>query len=182
MPPRPALFLDRDGVINRRLPGDYVRQPEQFVFEPNALQALRLLAEWFNPIVVVTNQAGVGKGLMTINDLCAVHEKMLREVVWAGGRIDGVYFCPHRPDEGCPCRKPATGMAYQARRDFPQIAFSTAWMVGDAPTDMAFGAALGMQTALILGNNDESADGDRPSDNVTQRFASLWDFACHFSP
>ncbi len=174
--PQPALFLDRDGVINRRLPGDYVRHPDQFVFEENALLALRLLAAHFSPIVVVTNQAGVGKGLMGLDDLRAVHAKMLGAITEAGGRIDGVYFCPHRPDEGCNCRKPATGMAEQARRDFPQITFDNAWMVGDAPTDMQFGVALRMRTAFILNS------GEEPGTACDLVVASLWDFARHIAP
>lgn len=173
--PRRPLFLDRDGVINQRLRGDYVRHPDEFVFEENALAALRLLAGWFCPIVVVTNQAGIGKGLMTHDDVRAVHEKMLAETERAGGRIDAVYYCPHRPDEGCSCRKPAPGMAYQAQRDFPHIAFHDTWMVGDSLSDMQMGVSLGMHTALIVGK-DEDADALEHF-SVTGRFASLWAFA-----
>ncbi len=175
MPFRPALFLDRDGVINRRLPGDYVRRPEEFVFEAQALSALELLARHFEPIVVVTNQAGISKGLMTADDLWAVHRKMLAAVAQAGGRIDAVYHCPHKPEAGCDCRKPAIGMALRAKRDFPRIAFTEAWMVGDSLSDMEFGAALGMHTALILGKQEDAAALDVFP--VQARFPSLWAFA-----
>lgn len=175
--PKSPLFLDRDGVINQRPRGSYVRHPSEFVFEKNALQALHLLAQLFSPIVVVTNQAGIGKGVMTHADVGAVHQKMQAETKRAGGRIDAVYYCPHRPDEGCHCRKPAPGMAYEAQRDFPQIVFSNAWMVGDSLSDMQMGASLGMHTALILGKEEEAAALEHFP--TTARFQSLWDFARH---
>ncbi|MCS7036660.1 MAG: HAD family hydrolase [Saprospiraceae bacterium] len=173
--PEKALFLDRDGVINQRLRGDYVRHPDEFIFEKNALQALRLLAQIFSPIVVVTNQAGIGKGRMTHADVRAVHEKMLAEIGRAGGRIDAVYYCPHRPEDGCSCRKPAPGMAYEAQRAFPRIAFAAAWMVGDSYSDMLMGDALGMRTALIAGKEEDATLLENFP--VTGRFSSLWDFA-----
>lgn len=175
MPVLPALFLDRDGVINRRLPDAYVTNPAAFELEPGAAEALALLASFFAPIVVVTNQAGIGKGLMSENDLSRVHEKMLALAAAAGGRIDRVYYCPHRSDAGCACRKPATGMALQARVDFPEIVFENAWMVGDSASDMALGKTLGMHTALIHGKEEEAEA--LASVVVNQRFDSLLAFA-----
>lgn len=173
----PALFLDRDGVLNLRPPGDYVKSPDEFTPAPGAAEAVALLSARFARIVVVTNQAGIGKGLMTEADLEAVHAVLLDIVARAGGRIDAVYHCPHRPDEGCDCRKPAVGMALQARRDFPEIDFGQSWMVGDSASDMAFGQALGMKTVLIAGKYEE-ADLLAEMD-VDYRFDSLLDFA-HF--
>jgi len=171
----PTLFLDRDGVINTRIPGDYVKHPDQFKPTAGFEEAMRQLAGYFNPIIVVTNQAGIGKGLMTVEDLEAVHEKMLALARASGGRIDGVYFCPHRPDQGCPCRKPATGMAWQALADFPEIDLTDAWMVGDSIADLEFGLALGMRTVLITGKTEEA---DRMVKMpVNDRFDSLQDFA-----
>lgn len=172
---QPSLFLDRDGVINRRTVGDYIRRPADFEFEPGALEALRLLAGFFGRIVVVTNQAGVGKGLMRGADLAAVHRKMLAQVQRAGGRIDRVYHCPHPPDAGCGCRKPATGMALQAQADFPDIRFEHAWIAGDSLSDMQFGQALGMKTALIAGKTEETRVLSGLA--VTERFASLREFS-----
>ncbi|MBK6933325.1 MAG: HAD family hydrolase [Saprospirales bacterium] len=171
----PALFLDRDGVINRRVPGDYIRQPADFIPQTGALEALRLLAGRFGRIVVVTNQAGVGKGLMDERDLEAVHRKMLALAQAAGGRIDGVYVCPHRPGSGCTCRKPATGMALQALADFPDIDVAHSWMVGDSVSDMQLGYAMGMKTALITGKSEESEA--LAALLVDCRFESLLDFA-----
>jgi D-glycero-D-manno-heptose 1,7-bisphosphate phosphatase len=175
MQPLPTLFLDRDGVINRRTVGDYVRRPADFIFETNVLNALRLLTGHFGHIVVVTNQAGVGKGLMSGADLAAVHRKMLAAVRRAGGRIDRVYHCPHRPDAGCSCRKPGTGMALQAQADFPDINFENTWMVGDSRSDMQLGQALGMKTILIDGKEEEAKELAALA--VDGRFASLWAFA-----
>ena len=148
---KPTLFLDRDGVINQRTPGDYVKHPSAFIPAPGAMEAIALLAGHFGRIAVATNQAGIGKGLMTEADLNAVHREMLDQVKTAGGRIDAVYFCPHRPELGCNCRKPAPGMALQAQADFPEIVFKNSWFVGDSATDMELGQALGMKTVLIAG-------------------------------
>ncbi|MBK8965373.1 MAG: HAD family hydrolase [Saprospiraceae bacterium] len=178
MKQKPSLFLDRDGVINRRLPGDYVRHPEDFHPVKGALQAIALLAPHFGRIVVVTNQAGIGKGLMDERDLDAVHRKMQALVQAAGGRLDGIYFCPHHPDAGCACRKPATGMALQARSDFPEIDFKNAWMVGDSASDMQLGHSLGMRTVLIDGKFEDAAA--LASMTVDYRFGSLLDFATRF--
>jgi D-glycero-D-manno-heptose 1,7-bisphosphate phosphatase len=175
----PALFLDRDGVINVRMPGDYVKTPDEFMPAEGFETAIRLLAAVFDPIVVVTNQAGIGKGLMTVADLHAVHEKMLRLAHAAGGRIDRVYFCPHRPDESCPCRKPATGMAWQALANFPQIDFENAWIAGDSVSDMAFGQALGLRTVLIHGKMEEWEKLREM--RLDFRFPSLLAFAEYFS-
>lgn len=152
----PTLFLDRDGVINTRPIGDYVRQPDMFVPTEGLDEAMRLLAAHFGRIFVITNQAGIGRGLMTEQDLAAVHGKMFEIVESAGGRIDRAYHCPHAKDAGCRCRKPATGMAWLALADFPDIDFENAWLVGDSASDMEFGQALGMRTVLIRGKLEET--------------------------
>ena len=171
----PALFLDRDGVINLRAPGDYVRTPEMFVPTEGLEEAMPLLAEHFGRILVVTNQAGIGKGLMTEQDLAAVHQKMFDFVEAAGGRIDRVYHCPHTKDAGCSCRKPATGMAWLALADFPEIDFNNAWLVGDSASDIRFGQALGMHTALISGKIEEAEE--LATMKIDFRFDSLLHFA-----
>ena len=173
--PHPSLFLDRDGVINLRTPGDYIRSPETFEPVPGLGEAMHLLAGLFGRIVVVTNQAGIGKGLMTEADLDAVHQKMQSEVEAAGGRIDKAYHCPHPPAIGCDCRKPNPGMAHQAQADFPDIQFDQSWMVGDSASDLEFGRRLGMRTVLIEGKTE---DADLLATmNPDFRFASLLDFA-----
>ncbi len=149
-----TLFLDRDGVINERLPGDYVKNVSEFVFLPGAELAIRALTMAFGRTVVVTNQQGIGKGIMTAEDLVAVHEYMLHHVSEAGGVIDRVYLCPELAGDNPKCRKPNTGMAEQAKRDFPEIDFQRAVMVGDSPSDMEFGDRMQMKTVFI-GQRDE---------------------------
>ncbi len=144
-----SLFLDRDGVINERIFGGYVQHPDDFVFLPGVPGALAVLSDYFGKIVVVTNQQGIGKGLMNVEALEAVHRKMLRGVTKAGGRIDAVFFCPDLESAGGNCRKPSPFMAFEARKQFPEIDFSKSIMVGDAATDMVFGRNAGMFTVLL---------------------------------
>jgi len=144
-----TLFLDRDGVINRRLPGDYVKDLEQFAFLDGVLPALAIFQSLFHRIIIVTNQQGIGKGLMTEVQLQALHRYMLRAIRDSGGRIDAVYHCPALERDTDPCRKPQPGMARQAQADFPSIDFSRSIMVGDSISDMRFGAGLGMINVLV---------------------------------
>lgn len=138
-------------------------------------EALRLLAQHFGRIFVVTNQAGIGKGLMTEMELFAVHQPLLSIAEAAGGRIDRIYYCPHRADMGCTCRKPGTGMAWMALADFPDIDFEDAWMVGDSLSDMEFAQKLGIQAALIRGKVEELQAIS--SLNIAHQFDSLLEFA-----
>lgn len=177
----PTLFLDRDGVINRRTPGDYVRSTDMFEPAENLGEAMRILSAHFGRIFVVTNQAGIGRGLMTETDLSAVHGLLTDMVGTSGGRIDRIFHCPHTKDAGCPCRKPATGMAWQALAEFPEIDFENAWMVGDSASDIQFGQALGMHTVLIAGKTEEAQE--LAAMRIDFRFDSLFDFArfiCNF--
>jgi len=162
-------------VINLRTPGDYVRSPDAFEPVPGLGEAMRLLADCFGRIVVVTNQAGIGKGLMTEADLVEVHTRMLQLVTAAGGRIDRAYHCPHPPAAGCNCRKPLPGMGHQAQSDFPDIDFAQSWMVGDSASDLDFGRRLGMRMVLIEGKTEEAELLAAAQPDF--RFGSLLDFA-----
>lgn len=168
-----TLFLDRDGVINRRLPGDYVRDYSQFDFLPGVLEAITALTLVFGRIFIVTNQQGIGKGLMDAAQLEAIHQSMISAIAGVGGRIDKIYFCPHLASEGCQCRKPLPGMALQAARDFPEVDFRRSIMAGDTESDIRFGANLGMQTALI---------GEGPMQQITPdlHFPDLLQMAYYF--
>ncbi len=151
-----TLFLDRDGVLNERIPGGYVRTPEEWVPVPGLGTAIAMLNQIFDPVLVVTNQAGIGKGLMTEDDLGRVHQKMIQTIEMEGGKIDQIFYCKHLKEAECPCRKPATGMGWQALAAFPDIDLEGAWMVGDSVSDMAFGQALGMRLVLINGKMEDS--------------------------
>ncbi|MBK7221097.1 MAG: HAD family hydrolase [Saprospiraceae bacterium] len=140
-----TLFLDRDGVINRKLDNDYVKALNEFELLPGVLEALFILKDWFSTIIIVTNQQGIGKGLMTEANLSWIHQYLFTEVENAHGRIDAVYFCPHLEGEDCSCRKPEPGMAFQAKNDFNSIEFQKSIIVGDSQSDMEFGQKLGMK-------------------------------------
>ncbi len=148
-----TLFLDRDGVINRRLPGDYVKIWPQFEFLPGVLPAIAAFSPLFKHIIVVTNQQGIGKRLMDEAQLADIHRRLKETVAAAGGRIDAIYFCPHLSADNCTCRKPNPGMALQAQVDFPDIDFTKSVMAGDTASDIQFGLNLDMTTACI-GNED----------------------------
>lgn len=144
-----TLFLDRDGVINTRLPGDYVKTPEQFLFIDGVPEAIRRFSEIFRHIIVVTNQQGIGKGQMTVNDLELVHKKMMNEIRNSGGRIDRIYFAPALKSENSPLRKPAVGMGLLAKKELKDISFKKSIIAGDSFSDMVFGRRLGMKTVFI---------------------------------
>jgi D-glycero-D-manno-heptose 1,7-bisphosphate phosphatase len=144
----PFLFLDRDGVINVHRPNDYVKTIGEFEFLPGVTEALALLSKRFRRIIVVTNQRGVAKGKMSVQNLDKIHNYMMAEIAGKGGRIDAVYYATALSDED-PQRKPNSGMAYRAKNDFPEIDFSRSVMAGDSRSDMAFGKRLKMTTVLI---------------------------------
>ena len=171
-----ALFLDRDGVINRRLPGTYVRDIREFEFLPGVLEAVRILSGIFPYVFVVTNQQGIGKGFMTEAALNRLHAYMLEEIERHGGRIDKIYFAPQLEAENHIMRKPNPGMAFAALRDFPGVDLSRSIMVGDSPSDMLFGVNAGMQNVLI--SEVEPQDKDIP---YLLRFNSLYEFARYLS-
>lgn len=147
--PLDAIFLDRDGVINRKRPeGDYVKSWEEFEFLPGALEGIRLLAGAARRLIIVTNQRGIARGRMSEEDLARIHARMLEAIRAAGGRIDAVYYCPH--EEGaCECRKPRPGLFLQAQRDFPEIDLARSLVVGDAPSDLEAARRVGARAALI---------------------------------
>lgn len=165
-----TLFLDRDGVLNERPVNDYVKSPADFVWKEGALEGLAGLSQIFGHIVVVTNQQGIGKGLMTADDLELIHKKMLQEANEARGRIDKVYYCGELARTRGFYRKPSVGMGLLARKDFPQICFSQSVMVGDTISDMRFGKRLKMHTVLI--GSDPSVAREYPR-MVDLRFADL---------
>ncbi len=156
-----TLFLDRDGVINLHYPNDYVKKWDEFYFLEGVLDALKNLSEVIRRIIVVTNQQGVGKGLMTQEDLEFIHSEMLREVRKYGGRIHAIYAATDLIENDVKqLRKPNTGMAKQAKKDFVEIDFSKSIMVGDSVSDMQFGRNAGMLTVFV-GDRNKLADEDK---------------------
>ncbi|MBR1510459.1 MAG: HAD-IIIA family hydrolase [Bacteroidales bacterium] len=143
-----VLFLDRDGVINRLLPGDYVKKWDEFHFIPGIKEALAIWNKRFKSIVLVTNQRGVGKGLMSDADLSRIHARMMTEIMDAGGRIDLILTCTALSDED-PRRKPNVGMFLEACQLLPGLKPEDCIMIGDTPSDAAFAVNCGMQFILL---------------------------------
>lgn len=146
-----TLFLDRDGVINVRKIGDYVQNWTEFHYLPQADEAIVALSSIFQHIIVVTNQQGIGKRLMRESDLQVIHQQFKADIAQKGGKIDAIYYCPHLASTNCNCRKPHTGMALNAQKDFPEIDFKRTIMVGDSRSDLEMGEQLAMKNVLILG-------------------------------
>lgn len=167
-----TLFLDRDGVINEDNIHGYILNWEEFHFYPGVPEAFALFAHQFSRIVVVTNQRGVGRGLMSQEDLNRIHDNMENAIVAAGGRIDRVYYCT-ATENSAPCRKPNPGMAIQAREAFPEIDFSRSIMVGNTKSDMEFGRNIGAFTVYIHTREDKIPHPD----TVDARFDNLLDLA-----
>jgi D-glycero-alpha-D-manno-heptose 1-phosphate guanylyltransferase len=167
-----TLFLDRDGVINEERLNHYVLHWEQFIFSPGVLEAFKKLSARFGRILIVSNQRGVGKGLMTEESLTDIHREMKKEVAQVGGHIDQIYYCIDVDDKHYG-RKPNPGMAYQAALDFPEIDFNKAIMVGNKPSDMRFGRAAGLFTVFVRTTNP---DQEFPHPDIDLCYDSLLDF------
>lgn len=146
---KPAVLLDRDGVLNERpAKAEYVRNPADFRWLGDARDALRTFAEADWRVIVVSNQAGIGRGTMTEGDLDAVHRRMREEAIAAGGRIDAIYHCPHDWNAGCDCRKPRPGLLLQAQRDF-HLDLSRTCFIGDDERDAEAAHAAGAASVLL---------------------------------
>ena len=144
-----TLFLDRDGVINVKLDGQYVKNTDEFEFIKGAQVAISKLSNIFNRIIVVTNQQGIAKRIMSDKDLDALHEYMLLELEKNGGVIDKIYYCPHLSSENCNCRKPKPGMIQQALIDFPEIKLAHSYLIGDSDTDILAGNSMGLISVKV---------------------------------
>ncbi|MFI5134767.1 MAG: HAD-IIIA family hydrolase [Chitinophagales bacterium] len=144
-----TLFLDRDGVINKKIENDYIRDLSQFEWLDGVKESLVKCSRLFGKIIIVSNQQGVGKGLMLMKSVEIIHNHIVKTVHDHGGRIDQIYFAPQLKEEDSPMRKPGIGMALQAKKDFPEIDFSKSIMVGDSMSDMEFGNKAGMKTVFI---------------------------------
>jgi histidinol-phosphate phosphatase family protein len=163
---RPAVILDRDGVLNRRMPrAEYVRGWDDWRWKDGALEALARFGAAGWRVIVVTNQAGIARGAMTEADLAAIHARMTAEAVAAGGRIDAIYHCPHGWDDGCACRKPKPGMLFEAQRAF-DLDLSRITFVGDDDRDG--------QAAEAAGSRFVKLADDVPLSRVADRIINDW--------
>lgn len=171
------IFLDRDGVINIERPNDYAKSISEFIFIEGALEAIATLSKKFEHIFIITNQRGVGRGVMSINNLEEVHSYMLSEIEKAGGKVSSIYFCSDVHSSSIN-RKPNIGMAFQVKRDFPEVDFSQSIMVGNSSSDIEFGNKLGMYTVLV---GDKYPNGHKIYKNINAYFENLSKFAISLS-
>jgi D-glycero-D-manno-heptose 1,7-bisphosphate phosphatase len=155
-----TLFLDRDGVINERNFDGYITTPEKFHFLPGVLEAIAQLTPRFKYIFVVTNQQGIGKGIMTESNLLEIHDYMLNQVASFGGKITDCFFAPELKSENAMRRKPNIGMGIEAKAKFKDIDFTKSVMVGDTDSDILFGQNLGMKTVRIKTKEPISIEAD----------------------
>lgn len=166
-----AILLDRDGVINRDRV-DYVKSADELVMIDGAAAAVAALNAAGYTVLVVTNQSCVGKGLLSLAEVRNINQLLQEELRRAGGTVDGFYVCPHAPDHGCDCRKPAPGLFLQAAEDWGFDPAET-WMVGDAPRDIEAGDAAGNKTALVLTGKGRRSRAKLPD---TPAFENLAEF------
>lgn len=168
-----CLFLDRDGVINIERPDDYVKDIPEFVFIEGSLAAIAKLTAKFDHIFIITNQRGVGRGVMSADSLHEVHNYMLSEIEKIGGTVSKIYVCTDT-DSTSINRKPNVGMAFRAQCDFPDINFSQSIMIGNSKSDIEFGNKLGMHTVLV---GNKYPKEDKIYNLVDAYYENLYKFA-----
>ncbi len=165
------VFLDRDGVINRKLPeGKYVTRWEEFELLPGVAGAIAALNRSGRRVIVVTNQRGVALGLMTQAEVEAIHDGLRGELAQQGANLDAIYYCPHGRDE-CNCRKPQTGMLEAAFRDFPEARSKNSVLIGDSLSDIECGRRAGMVTILIEDGMESGTRDRKPGAEAARSFA-----------
>lgn len=145
---RRAVFIDRDGVICRNR-DDYVKSWEEFAFLPGVLRALARLARLGLYTIVTTNQSIINRHIVTVEVVEDIHARMVQAIEAAGGRVDRVMYCPHRPEEHCTCRKPQPGLLLAAAQEL-SLDLSQSYLIGDAETDIQAGQAVGCRRYLVL--------------------------------
>ena len=172
---RRLVILDRDGVINEER-NDWVRRVEQWHPLPGSLQAIARLHRAGLAVAVATNQSGVGRGLMSLSELEAVHQRMRREVREAGGRLAGVFFCPHAPPDRCDCRKPLPGLLARIEAELG-LAVAGEYMVGDSLRDLQAAQAAGALPALVRTGFGRGTERQLSADSGVPVFDDLTAFA-----
>jgi D-glycero-D-manno-heptose 1,7-bisphosphate phosphatase len=154
-----AVFLDRDGVLTKER-ADYVKNPDELEILPGLEAPLREIQKRGFRIVIVTNQSVIGRGLTSHYEMSRIHEKLRLELERFGCSIDGIYYCPHRPEEGCDCRKPEPGLILKAAKDLG-IDIASSWMIGDKEFDLEAAKRAGCRGIRIPTNGGGLADAVR---------------------
>ena len=178
----PAIFLDRDGVIIENK-SDYVRDWSHVEIYPEAIRALSLPPIKNYKIVIVTNQSAIGRGIISLNTAKEINSRLVKIIHQHGGHVDGVYMCPHTPDDSCFCRKPKPGLLLQAAKEL-SLNLQRSWMIGDAWSDIQAGQSAGVRQAILLktGRGEVQLSQLRPEnianhlifDNLSQALDSIF--------
>jgi len=163
-----ALFLDRDGVINHQILNNYVKTLEEFKIIDGVPEAVGFFTKIFGRIIIVTNQQGINRGLLTEEQLHDLHGYLLNLFAMHGGKIDKIYFAPQLATESGYYRKPGTGMGLHAQKDFPDIDFKKSIIIGDSETDIQFGTKLGMKTIMLKNGRNISTKADYIFENLQE--------------
>ena len=160
------VILDRDGVINQDSAA-YIKTPDEWKPIPGSLEAIALLNQAGYRVLVATNQSGVGRGLFEMATLNAIHDKMHRALGLVGGRVDGIFYCPHAQDAGCDCRKPKPGLLEEISRRFG-VSLEGVPFIGDSLRDLQAATAVGAQPVLVLTGKGKMTrkDGELPEGTV----------------
>jgi len=173
----PALFLDRDGVIIENRP-DYIKSKDEIVPIPGSLEAISHIRNYPAKIVIVTNQSAVGRGIISLDEARSINNHVLELIENAGGRIDGVFMCPHHPDEGCTCRKPAPGLLLLAAKAL-SLDLSASILIGDALSDIEAGMSAGVSKLALVrtgrGTGQASLKGMRDLGEEVTKYDTLAD-------
>jgi len=165
MPPSDKIIvLDRDGVINRDS-SDYIKSPDEFEPIPGSIQAIRLLFQNDFTVTVATNQSGLGRKLFDEDALTAIHQKLYWLAEAAGGAVSGIFYCPHKPDAGCDCRKPRTGLLQRIEENF-HIPLAGKFFVGDSKKDLQAAIRFNMKPVLVRTGNGASLEKQLDSDTL----------------
>lgn len=165
------IILDRDGVIN--LDSDqFIKSPDEWKPIPGSLEAIARLNQWGWRVVVASNQSGIGRGLFGMDTLNAINEKMVRSLGQLGGRLDGIFFCPHAANSTCDCRKPKPGLFHQISRRF-NVDLTGMPAVGDSLRDLQAGAAVGCKPYLVLTGKGRKTKDDPELPPETQIYSDL---------
>ena len=164
-------ILDRDGVINFDSDA-FIKSPDEWLPIPGSLEAIARLHQAGWRVVVASNQSGVGRGLMDEDSLEAIHRRMEQAVTAAGGHFDGIFYCPHHPDEGCKCRKPLPGLLNAIATHF-DISLEHVPVIGDSERDLEAATAAGAEPVLVLTGNGEKTRAGLPDDSMIPIYADL---------
>jgi D,D-heptose 1,7-bisphosphate phosphatase len=152
-----AVFLDRDGTLNED--AGYLHDPARLVLFPGVADAVRRLNKAGIPVLLVTNQSGIGRGYYATEDMEALHSELARQLAAEGAQLDAIYHCHHTPDAGCPCRKPAPGLLLQAAADHA-LDLGASFMIGDKLSDLQAGERAGCRTILVLTGDGRQTQED----------------------